>query len=442
MNRMILSFVIGALLLQGVELSTAWSDAHGHHDRLDPRNEPVVSRREAALLEEVGSLVQSDRPTAMDKLVQAIDEESSAAMDFALGVFLTQEGRLAEAESAYVRATDKFAGFRRAWVNLGRVRLLRERPDEAADALREAVGIDGDDPDAWKLLGYAYLLEDRLAASESAYRTALVFAPDDPEIELGLAKVLLNTDRFREALPLIKHQVAETPMYGELWLILVNTHIGLGDESKALVAMETAWRLGVLEHEQLLTLGDLYFNSGLYAKAMERYHDALSGGAVSPDRLLRCAEALFHADRIDDASEFLAKVQERELSDPARAWNLAGRIAEARSETENAKIAYQAALTADPLNAEALMALAMLQQRSGEYELAALNLGRAARLDGYEARALVQLAQMEVELDRFQQAVEHLERAQRSDPDPRVARYLNEVRQIIQMNRHSDLQTH
>ncbi|MBN2564835.1 MAG: tetratricopeptide repeat protein, partial [Candidatus Eisenbacteria bacterium] len=216
----------------------------------------------------------------------------------------------------------------------------------------------------------------------------------------------------------------------ELWLIQANAHLAMHEEDRALEVLVVAGRLGVLRPEGLLTTGDLYYNKGLYEKAINCYDAAFETGTIGPQSALRCAEALFHVGRLDAASRYLARAQERVLDRPAEALLLGGRIAEARSDLASARKAYEATLEHDPLNGEALLALGELCWRTGDHERATLTFERASRVEGHSARALVLLAQMQVELGRYAQAVEHLEAAQEANPSRRLARYLEDVRRL------------
>lgn len=407
--------------------ASAGREGRGHERR--DRTEPVVSRKEAALLREVTELAETRAQAAVARLREATNDNSSAALDFALALLL-QEREPAEAEAAYLAATKKLPRFLRAWSGLGRLRLARDRPADAASAFREAIRLDAGEAKHWKLLGYSYLLADRLTAAESAYRRALVLSPDDREIALGLAKTVLASGRPAEALPLVREQTAADPLNEELWLIQAGALLGMGKEDRALDALEAARRLGVLGADGLFTLGDLCYNRGLYDDAAARYTAAFATGKVGAKRILRCAEALFQAGRIETALLFLNKARRAGLEDAARAWLLDGRIAERRSDNEGARKAYGSAIEHDPLNGEALLALARLHWLTKDYERASLTFERASRVRGFEARALVALAEMEVELDRFRRAIEHLEAAQEISPDPRVARYLEQLRRL------------
>ena len=395
-----------------------------------PQTEPVVSEAEAGLLREVSELATTDRPAAIEKLRAGLNEDSSAALDFTLGVLSSQENNLAEAEQAYTAATRKFPIFARAWEKLGRVRLMRDRPREAAAAFRKALGHGKRSADLWKLLGYSYLLSERPLAAESAYGQALALAPDDREIMLGLAKALLGSGRAGQALPLLKELCALDPLKDEFWLLQANACLAMDDQEGALEMLECAHRLGIIRADSLMTLGDLYYNKNLLDPAIRRYDLAFAKGDVSAERMLRCAEALFYIGRSEEASRHLSQAQARALAEPEKAHLLAGRIAESRSDLAAARKAFEAALVADPLNGDALIALGKLHWNAKEYERAVLVLERASRVRGVEANALLLLAQIKVELDRFNEAVEHLEAAQELEPSARVGRYLEQVRDL------------
>ncbi|MBM3515744.1 MAG: tetratricopeptide repeat protein, partial [Alphaproteobacteria bacterium] len=74
----------------------------------------------------------------------------------------------------------------------------RHRPDESVPDLRELVIQAPDRWDAWINLGIAELALNNLAAAESAMRQALAIKPDNPEARYNLAWLLLLTGRWHE----------------------------------------------------------------------------------------------------------------------------------------------------------------------------------------------------------------------------------------------------
>jgi tetratricopeptide (TPR) repeat protein len=389
-----------------------------------------VTREESELLAEVSELAELDRKAAIGMLRESVDEDSSAALEFALGVLLAREGKLDEAEAAYLAASRRFPRFLRAHANLGRLRLSRGRAREAAAAFRAALRLDPGRSGLWKLLGYCYLQAERLAAAESAYRLAHALDPEDPETATGLAQALISQGGHSEALPLARELLEREPLRGELWRVRANAHLEAGREREALEALESARRLGALDVRGGLALADLCYNHRLYDEAVERYEEAFETGEVAPSRVLRSAEAMLHAARARDAARWLERVRDAEGVDRGRLYLLQGRLAEERGELESAAGSYEKALEHDPLSGEALLALGELRRRRGELDRAALAFERASRLEGFAFSALLELARIDVERGAYARAAGHLESALARKSSPAVERYLEQVRRL------------
>jgi tetratricopeptide (TPR) repeat protein len=188
----------------------------------------------------------------------------------------------------------------------------------------------------------------------------------------------------------------------------------------------------LLDAEHALTLGDLYYNAGIYDLAATRYDGAAAN--ASPERLVRIAHAMYAVGRFDDAARYLEAAKSRLQTGSARARVeaslLEGRLALERSDRAAARSAFEAALEADPLSGEALLALGALHHDAGEFERSSLAFERASRIEGIAHRAHVELARLEVERGRYARAVEHLEAAQAVSPDRRIGRYLEQVKRL------------
>jgi Flp pilus assembly protein TadD len=109
---------------------------------------------------------------------------------------------------------------------------------------------------------------------------------------------------------------------------------------------------------------------------------------------------------------------------------LLARLAVLQERFAQASVAYEAVIRENPLEGDAILALADLKERAGEVEEARILLERAARIDGFEARALVRHAQLEVGQGNYGRAVPLLERAQVFTNRPTVRRYLEQVRRL------------
>ena len=92
---------------------------------------------------------------------------------------------------------------------------------------------------------------------------------------------------------------------------------------------------------------------------------------------------------------------------------------------------YARALRKDPLDGRTMLLLGDLRREEGRIEDAVIIYERAARISGFEAEALVRQAQAEVERERYGHAVRLLEAAQTFKKQDHVARYLEQLREMV-----------
>jgi cytochrome c-type biogenesis protein CcmH/NrfG len=401
--------------------------------------EPVVSRREAGVLQEAMYLSTNSLEAAIARLREADREDASAALDFTLGNLYVQTNRLEDAEAAYRAAIEKHPRFRAALNNLGRVLLMQDRPDAAAEMFAGLLRDGQADAESLLLLGHAYDLGGKSLSAEGAFRQALLLAPDSGDARRGLARALLAQGRLTECAALLGELVREQPGASELWNLLAGASVERGRNDDAIVALETARRLDAATPSMLATLGDLYINAGRPADAMIAYRAAFAAVDADAARRLRAVEALQALGEFDGARELLGDLRGEADSQvqalPAGQQHALRRLEAAQARLEgridDARRLTEAVLADNPLDGDALLMLGELYREAGSVEEAVMTFERAARLSGFEARGLVRQAQAEIERGRYAVAVELLERAQAFDPKPHVARYLEQVRRLV-----------
>ncbi|MDA0990931.1 MAG: tetratricopeptide repeat protein, partial [Verrucomicrobia bacterium] len=393
--------------------------------------QPTLTPRDAKQLQEIMSRAISN-PDDTIAVFEARDlSNDSAAYDFALGNLYYQADRLPEAVQAYSNAVGKLPHFRAALNNMGRVYLLQERPELAIGAFHALLSSGQADAEMLLLLGHALLMQQQSVSAEGAYRQALLFRPNDAEAMRGLIKCLLDQSRYAEAVVLIRERLAMSPGDGELWSLRAAAFLALDRQDDAVLAIESARRLGCASSELIATLGDLYLNRQQMDDAVNAYRLAFSDGA-SAGRLLRAARGLLLTGQLEEAERWLKRIQDASPAEARTQRHLTGELALARGQDARAQAIYQQLIQEDPLNGEAILSLAGCLTGSGTVEEASMLYERAARLSGYEAQAMIRHAQLEVGRDRFDRAVELLEAAQAIEPQPHVARYLEQVRRLAQ----------
>jgi len=119
---------------------------------------------------------------------------------YMLGLSAWKAGDLDKAEAALVRAIELDGTHVKSYLNLSRVLLDSNRPAEAMPRLDEALALDPQLGVAYRLRGRAFhQLGDRIEAEE-AYRQAIALDREDAWSMNNLALVLIEQERFDEAL--------------------------------------------------------------------------------------------------------------------------------------------------------------------------------------------------------------------------------------------------
>jgi len=409
-------------------LLCAASAAHASERSGPPALEPTVTREEAGHLAAASSLFEKDPGAAIKQLRAQTGPKASAALDFALGAMLAKGKRFAEAEKALETALGKLTSFRRAWLLMARVRILRGRTENAVDPLRRALKLGAERSEAVKLLAYCHVANGDAVAAESAYRQVLVLEPRDREATAGLARSLLMQERADDAAPLLRVLCEKTPGRAEYWQLRANIEMARGKNRRAITMLECARRLCKANQQVLLALGDLYFNERLYEKAVSHYSEASTSGKLSTARLVRYAGALLDAGRPLLAEKLIGRKLPADRKHPDRIHLVRAKIALARRDGKSARNHLDAALRARPMSGDALLMLARLQRDGGESERALLTLERASRVKSHKRRALLEIAQIRVDRSQYQKALDALAQAQSMRFDPRVARYAEQIR--------------
>lgn len=401
-------------------------------------DEPTVTRKEAELLARVAATAATNINAAVALLPVEDPEKMTAALEFALANLYFQSQQFETAVAAYRRALEQLPRFRRARMNLGRVYLLQDKSSEAVTVFGELVKLRQADADTFMLYGHALTLEGRPVSAENAYRQALLLEPNDIEALLGLVRSLMQQERYREGVNLLKELLEREPDRREFWSLAASAWLALEEHQKALTTLETARRLGAIDSRMLTTLGDLYLNAGQPDDAVAVFRLALDEGEPPVERLLRAAEAFILAGELDHGGEMIGRAEALETSALDR-WTpkqriqllrLKGKRAWLQGESESAIETYSRILKLDPLDGETLIMLGDLHRRNEALEEAVMSYERAARIAGHEVQALIRQAQVEVERERYTAAVDLLETAQAFKDQPHVGRYLEQIRRL------------
>lgn len=155
--------------------------------------------------------------------------------------------------------------------NLGNAYLQESKLEQAERALRQALRLDPDTPEAQNLLGLARLQRGDTNGAETCFREAIRILPELAPAHNNLANVLTGAKKYREAEYHFQKAIQSDPAYADahhgygLLLILVSSYEKAGGE------LRQAVRLDPNSVEAHSDLADLLAAQGHKESAREEY---------------------------------------------------------------------------------------------------------------------------------------------------------------------------
>jgi predicted Zn-dependent protease len=146
---------------------------------------------------------------------------------YMLGLSAWKSGQLDQAERAFGQALEIDPLHVKSWVNLTRVLLDGDRPEDALTSINEALALDPESNVTLRLKGRVYDELGRIEEAVEAYRMAIGADPQDAWSMNNLALMLIEDLRFDEALPVLALAIEERDdvptFYNNLGMALENT---------------------------------------------------------------------------------------------------------------------------------------------------------------------------------------------------------------------------
>jgi len=403
--------------------------------------EPRISKSEQFVLREVRAKAENQLDEAIEYLFEKTSSKSSAALDFALGSMYYQRGHMTRSEQSYTTAIDKFPSFLRAHKNLGFVKLSLGKYGDAASSFSKSISLGEGDGVTYVALGYCYYMRQQFISAENAYSMGALLLPESKDARNGLVNCLIETNRFAEALALLNELLIKEPENSFGHRARVAALQGLGLEMEATVALETLKRLGNLSKEDVIRLGDLYHNLGLYDLSLKNYERAIEGDEkLSISRYIRVASILISRGSFQDCFSYLEKIEKNFgpqylKDDEKQVLLLKSEVLLATGRTEESTTILRSLVEKHPLEGKALIILAQIAWNKKDFASASLYFERSSKIAKWEVESLVQHGRMLVDTRNYEKAVRLLERAESIEPQPRVNRFLESIRNLLLTSR-------
>ena len=398
--------------------------------------EPRISKSESFILREVIAKSENNLEEAIVYLEEKIENDSSAALDFALGTMYYQSNRMSRSAQAYGRAIEKFPSFLRAHKNLGLVNVSLENLEFATKHLAKAISLGENDGSTFIALGYCHLSLDRLVSAENAYRMGLLLFPGSKDGLNGLINCLDQAGRYIEVLNLLDELLESDPQNSRYLQVRASALGSLGKEKEAAVTLDLLRRMGALRTQELVILGDLYHNLNLYDLSLDAYQEALARtNKLSLSQYIRIAQTLIQRSSYQEGFAYLEKIEkefgEGRSKEERKLINLLkAEVLQSTGKNQQATELLREVVNQHPLEGRALIQLGQLAWKSGDHEYAIIQFQRAAKIDEFENPALIEHARLLVYLRKYQLAANLLERALVIKQEKRVEKYLNAINNL------------
>ena len=398
--------------------------------------EPRISKSESFILREVIAKSENNLEEAIVYLEEKIENDSSAALDFALGTMYYQSNRMSRSAQAYGRAIEKFPSFLRAHKHLGLVNVSLENLEFATKHLAKAISLGENDGSTFIALGYCHLSLDRLVSAENAYRMGLLLFPGSKDGLNGLINCLDQAGRYVEVLNLLDELLESDPQNSRYLQARASALGSLGKEKEAAVTLDLLRRMGALRTQELVILGDLYHNLNLYDLSLDAYQEALARtNKLSLSQYIRIAQTLIQRSSYQEGFAYLEKIEkeigEGRSKEERKLINLLkAEVLQSTGRNQQATELLREVVNQHPLEGRALIQLGQLAWKSGDHEYAIIQFQRAAKIDEFENPALIEHARLLVYLRKYQLAANLLERALVIKQEKRVEKYLNAINNL------------
>lgn len=292
-------------------------------------------------------------------------------------VALHQKGKLAEAESTYLRLLEASPNQGHALRLLGILRYQQGRHAEALELIDRALSANPDDGEAHGIRGNVLLTLGRAEEALASYDRAIALRPDDANARYNRGNALLALRRVEEAVASFDEAIALAPAHGRAHCNRGNALLASGRAEEALASYDRA--IAVAPDDPAA-----HFNRGNALMRLARHEDALA----SYDRAigLRPDHAEAHANR-GNALMALKRAKEA-LASFDRTIALRPEHAEAHSNRGNA-----------------LLQLRRVEEALASHDRAAALAPGHAGIHANRGNALMELGRAEEALASYQRAI-------------------------------------
>src|SRR5215213_10971614 len=309
--------------------------------------------------EQLATLIRDNRLAEAEKELTSIlrvTPDLSVALNL-MGSLRAKQGRLAEAETLFLRAVQNDKNFTGARMNLVYLYLLKRAPDKAILQLNEVLALEPDNVEAKVILGDTWLAKNDLQKAEESYLAALDGKLDNALALFGLAQISRLKGETREAaiyLNRVGTLAADSKSHEFLYKFALEAmRVGMFDEAKS--ALERSVELRPKEPSYLIALGIAWLRKGDLFEAEKLFRRLLELQPNNAQAQLHLGYVLLNQKKYVEARSWLEKSARPGAAIPEVFYYL-GLVAQEQNDDARAIVLFEKAVRQLPTYAHARIA--------------------------------------------------------------------------------------
>lgn len=312
-----------------------------------------------------------------------------AAAYASLGVVLSKEEKYAEAASIYRKALVLNPNLLGIQLNLGLAEFKQGRFSAAVVPLRAALKADPSNATVQTLIGMSYYGATRYAEAIPYLKSAIKLSPENLELRSVLAQSCLYSKQYNCTLEQYKQIVAANPDSAQAHMLAGEALDGLSRTSEAIAEFQAAEKAAPDEANVHFGLGYLLWTQHRYQEALQEFELELNNEPNHVQAMAYAGDSQLKLGNNAEAKEIL----QRAVTQPGAtrlAWLDLGIILASENQDEGAVAAYRRAIEMDPAQVDAHWRLARLYRKMGKQEEAKAEFAKASQLHQQKDASLVQ----------------------------------------------------
>lgn len=363
------------------------------------------------VFEQLATLIRDNRLAEAEKELTSILKVTPnlpVALNL-MGSLRAKQGRLADAETLFLRAAQNDKGFSGPRMNLVYLYLLKRAPDKAIVQLNEVLALEPENVEAKVILGDTWLAKNDLQKAEESYLSALDKGLDNAGALFGLAQISRLKGETREAsiyLNRVGTLAADSKSHEFLYKFALEAmRVGMFDEAKS--ALERSVELKPKEPSYLLALGIVWLRKADLFEAEKLFRRVLELQPNNAQGQLHLGYVLLNQKKYAEARTWLEKSARPGAAIPEVFYYL-GLVAQEQNDDARAIGLFEKAVQQLPSYAHARIALGSSYMKLKNYVRARQELETAVKLDPEEPTAHYNLALLYARIKEPARAQEEL----------------------------------